>query len=407
VPLRIAVKRLSAVETDPERSHQHEFHAGTLRRELDLPAARLEGPFDVLILGHEGEAPVVDSSTFTLYDAREKNPHRSPEWRLYYRTVVIAEAAAEGDLLVLYRHDEGLRAVIARADTPAEHELLRALELGDDAVRQQFRYLDVPVPDEREGREFASQLTLADAPLIAEYPVTDHALFRRASHERHVPRTGDMAEAAAEIVLQRGTDTDDPDVYLHALLAAETELYFAIEEDIQQARYDALAAIGPNLADIMDFAMSVQQSRRSRRGQSLQNHFATLLRARRIPFSAQCETEPGERPDFLVPGCAQYHDPDFAADYLRMVACKSTAKERWRQVLNEAKRIPDKYLLTIDPDLTAPVIAAMVASGIRPFLPRPVIEADYATHPGRDQLAPVSNLLHRLEEAASVATPYA
>ena len=168
---------------------------------------------------------------------------------------------------------------------------------------------------------------------------------------------------------------------MYTALATETELYFAIEGDIQQARYEALAATRPNLTEVLDFAMSVQQSRRSRRGQSLQNHFATLLRAWRIPFTAQCKTESGERPDFLVPGCGQYHEPDFPADRLRMIACKSTAKERWRQVLNEAARIPDKYLLTVDLGLTLPTIRAMTTARLQPFLPEPLIETTYKAHP--------------------------
>ncbi|EJA5030400.1 hypothetical protein MU985_004932 [Salmonella enterica] len=31
-----------------------------------------------------------------------------------------------------------------------------------------------------------------------------------------------------------------------------------------------------------------------------------------------------------------------------MLAYKSTCKDRWRQMLNEAVRIPDKHLLTLE-----------------------------------------------------------
>jgi hypothetical protein len=146
----------------------------------------------------------------------------------------------------------------------------------------------------------------------------------------------------------------------------------------------------------MDFAMSVQQSRRSRRGQSLQNHFATVLIDHGIAFTPQCLTELGERPDFVFPGCTEYHDDAFSAARLRMVACKSTAKERWRQILNEAAKIPDKYLLTIDSELTAPVVAAMAAARVQPFVPAPLLETVYATHPSRAGLASVGDLTDRL-----------
>ncbi len=398
--LRIAVKRLSAVETDPGRSHQHEFHAGELRRELGLPAERWSGPLGILILRATSETPVVDETVFTLYDARERNLERS-EWHLYYVGDVIPTHAAQGDLLLLYRYDHGLRAVIARAGTQPEHELLRALELGEDAVRERFRFLDVPLPDETESRLITGQLTPHNGPIPGPIPaglydVTDHALFHRASREGAVPNTREMASAADEIARNRGAGPNDPDDYLFAALRAETDLYFAIEDEVQRSRYEQLAATRPNLTEILDFAMSIQQSRKSRRGQSLQNHFATLLRASGIPFTEQCQTEPGERPDFLVPGCPEYHDAHFPSRRLRMVACKSTAKERWRQVLNEAARIPVKFLLTVDLGLTGSVIAAMVSARIQPFLPGPLIETAYANHAYRASLATVATLLESL-----------
>lgn len=403
--LRIAVKRLSAVETEPGRSNQHEFHAGTLRRELELPDHRHSGSLHVLMLGDSTGPAVVVDSAFTLYDAREARPARSAEWRLYYSTPAITEFARANDLLLLYRHGAGLRAVIARAGSVAEGELLQALELGDAAVRDQFRYMDVPVPSERESRLVVEQLALPEAvPPDPDYPVMDHALFSRAVGEGRLPATAEMAAAAAEIARHRGITAEDPDAWLFEALKAETSLYFAIEADVYQPRYDVLAASNPRLTEIIDFAMSVQQSRRTRRGASLQNHFSSLLDDRNISYAAQCETEDGERPDFVTPSCDAYHDLGFSANGLRMVACKTTAKERWRQVLNEAARIPEKYLLTIDPDMTAAVIAAMKANSLLPFVPRPVIESAYARDPSVvEELGTVAALLQRLSESAGYA----
>jgi EcoRII C terminal len=403
MPLRLAVKRLSAVETDPARSHQHEFHAGRLRGELELPDERLSGTLSALIFGADGESPAFDESAFTLYDARQENPDRAAEWRLFYASRLIPEAAEEGDLLILYRYGEDLRALVVRAGTRVERDLLEALSLGDAALRTQFAYLDVPTPDEREAREVAGQLTLPEATQTL-YEVTDHALFHRAIGEGRLPSTAEMADAAASIAFDRGSRVADPDAYLFAALAAESDLYFAIEDGVQQVRLTKLLSEGPGLTDIIDFSMSIQQSRRSRRGQSLQNHFATILVAEGIPFTAQCTTEGGETPDFVVPGCRQYHDPEYPDDGLRMVACKSTAKERWRQVLHEAERVPDKYLLTVDPGLTGSTIEAMLHAGVVPFLPQAVIDTAYKGHDASDSLASVANLIERLQVASHGST---
>ena len=395
--LRMAVKRLSAVETDPERSHQHEFHAGRLRRELEFAEERTPGVLTCLLFGRDGEPPIVDQDRFTLYDAREGNESRPAEWHLYYASQVISEVARAGDLLILYRHETGLHALVAPAGSAVERDLLRALDLGDDAIRSQFSFLDVPAPEEHSAREVVGQLTLLES--VAEaYQVSDHALFGRAVRDGRLPSTSDMAVAAADIARIRGIGRSDPDAYLMAALEAESDLYYSIELQVQTGRLDELLTSGPGLTDVIDFAMTVQQSRRSRRGQSLQNHFAAVLRAANIPFSAQCTTERGETPDFVVPGCTEYHDPDFDSGRLRMVACKSTAKERWRQVLNEAERIPDKYLVTLDRQLTTSTIAAMDRAGVRAFLPSRILDDDYATHPARGSLGSIADLLAQLRE---------
>lgn len=57
--------------------------------------------------------------------------------------------------------------------------------------------------------------------------------------------------------------------------------------------------------------------------------------------------EGGKRPDFLFPSVPAYEDASFPANRLRMLAAKTTCKDRWRQVINEADRIPVKHLLTL------------------------------------------------------------
>lgn len=395
MPLRIAVKRLSAVEIDPAHSNQHEFHATRLRRELELPDTKISGSLSCLILGHDEAGPILDEADFTLYDSREGNSARPPEWRLYYYSKLIPEIARPGDLLLLYRHGPDLRALVACAGSQVERDLLEALALGDTAIQRQFSFLDAPLPDERETREVVGQLTLSIEPRDL-YEVSDHVIFGRAVREGRLPTTHEMATAAVDIVTRRGERPGDPDTYLSAALSAETDLYYGIEFEVQSARLSALMKTQPSVTDVIDFAMAVQQSRRSRRGQSLQNHFATVLRNGGIPYSAQCRTEGGETPDFIIPSCERYHDLAFPAERLRVVACKSTAKERWRQVLHEAARIPEKYLLTLDPELTESTIIAMGSASVLAFLPRTILEDSYGGQPHRGSLGSVSDLMDHL-----------
>ena len=144
-----------------------------------------------------------------------------------------------------------------------------------------------------------------------------------------------------------------PDEALYHGMEAESDIYFEIEHQIQSRKLARLQDGGADLTEVTTFVLSMLQSRKSRRGQSLQNHFGALLDREGIPYSAQCRTEPGETPDFIVPSCTAYHDPHYAAERLRLVACKTTSRERWRQILSEGDRVANKYLLTVDPGLTS------------------------------------------------------
>ncbi|MCC6317482.1 MAG: hypothetical protein IT361_07270 [Gemmatimonadaceae bacterium] len=130
---------------------------------------------------------------------------------------------------------------------------------------------------------------------------------------------------------------------------------------------------------------------------SLQNHFAALLKREQIPFDEQCRTEHGERPDFLVPGCAAYNDAMYPSDRMRMVACKSVLRERWDQMLNEAERIAEKYLLTLDLALTDATIEDIRRNNVRIFIPSMLADAAYRNHVRRSEIESVSELIKRLQ----------
>ena len=69
------------------------------------------------------------------------------------------------------------------------------------------------------------------------------------------------------------------------------------------------------------------------------------------------------------PPKADYQDPGFPATRLRMLAVKTTCKDRWRQVLNEAARIPAKHLLTLQEGVSENQFREMTESGVRLVVP--------------------------------------
>jgi hypothetical protein len=337
----------------------------------------------------------MDEGAYTLYDARERVEGRT-EWRLYYDSNIIGEHARPGDLLLLFRPDKdapGLRALIAREGTAFERELRSALALRDERALRRFVKVEPEAPTFERAHEVALAV-IAPVPAAPTEVIEAHPLIARAVTMGRVPSTRDMAAAAHDLVGERATV--DPDHYMYRVLEEESNLFFAIERSVGQREVDAIIKQGGKYEDILRFALSKHQSRKARRGHSLQNHLEHLLIGYRIPHTAQCETENGEVPDFIIPGCREYHDVSYPAHHLRMVGCKSKIRERWPQYLKEAARIDVKYHFSVDPDLSDEVVRRMDAHGLRLFMPRAVLEAHYAGRDVANRIGTVAELINEL-----------
>ena len=93
-------------------------------------------------------------------------------------------------------------------------------------------------------------------------------------------------------------------------------------------------------------------------------------------LEAQAKTENGKKPDFLFPSQAAYEDPAFPEEQLRMLASKTSIKDRFRQVADEANRIRDKHLFTLTPgDVTHPKLAQLDELHIHLVMPKVVKES--------------------------------
>lgn len=101
----IAFKRLTAVETDADRSNQHEFNGGRALRRLFGPETPQRVITDFVWMPDDGEF-IREEGLLTWYDARARHPTRS-EYRLYYVDNAVTSRAREGDLLVIARKTGG------------------------------------------------------------------------------------------------------------------------------------------------------------------------------------------------------------------------------------------------------------------------------------------------------------
>ena len=100
--------------------------------------------------------------------------------------------------------------------------------------------------------------------------------------------------------------------------------------------------------DFTDHANSLLNRRKSRSGRSLELQAKAIFNEEGLTeYAHDVVSEGRKRPDFLFPSQAAYQDPSFPCAKLRMLAAKTTCKDRWRQVISEADRIDRKHLLTL------------------------------------------------------------
>ena len=77
-----------------------------------------------------------------------------------------------------------------------------------------------------------------------------------------------------------------------------------------------------------------------------------------------------KKPDFLFPNAECYHNFEFPAEELTMLGAKTTCKDRWRQVINEADRIEIKHLFTLQPGISKNQLKEMADNGVKLVVPQ-------------------------------------
>lgn len=363
----VSVKRLSRVDATP-KSNQHEVGTIPAMRSF-LGQEKREFPATFLWLGKEQES-FSEPGKLTLYDTRENQPDRTPEWRLYYPSNAVTGEMDEGDTLFLAKRTDGsLIFAIAPQGSVIQNQLLWLFgfesqpELGFDAHEV--------AGDEDAQLDFAARLILDELGVEYEDPEANtlDAIIDRFGMS--FPTTRDFSDLA-RLTLPEVDARDDPDAALLAWLDHEEAMFRRLERRIISERLSAGFGMGEDVdvEGFLKYSLQVQNRRKSRMGRSFEHHLAAVFRAFKLSFEPQGTTEQGNTADFLFPGSAAYHDQNYPSERLTMLAAKSTCKDRWRQVLPEAQKIWPKHLITLEPAISAAQTSQMRAERIQLVVPQ-------------------------------------
>jgi type II restriction enzyme len=207
------------------------------------------------------------------------------------------------------------------------------------------------------------------------YPETeDECLDRVFSEAVHplndFPSGNWMAQRARQAVQQCVGDQvkASADDRLLKWISAEYRLFRTLERKV------SLPSIQRKFENVDEFicvAATVMNRRKSRAGHSLEHHVEELLRAERLPFDRQARIDGKVKPDLLIPGKAAYENPAFPPNHLIVAGLKTTCKDRWRQILNEGKRVKEKHLLTLQEAISSDQLAEMHDANVTLVVPKP------------------------------------
>jgi type II restriction enzyme len=253
-----------------------------------------------------------------------------------------------GDLLVLIPEEQQKRFRGYVLDNEEDIDEI-TMQLGASPARRWslFRRDVVDLETEEECiekrfRDFAAGLTV--------FPAVD--IFTNATMMALVECLGQFGKMSPDDAILRSVD-------------AEFQLFRRVE---RQVCSPVLVRVFADIEDFIATAQTILQRRKSRAGRSLENHVEYFLKAMGIPHEMQPDIE-GE-PDCVIPSVEAYRDQSYPDDKLIILGVKRTCRDRWRQVLNEGKRIKSKHLFTLEQGISGKQLTEMQTSGVTLVVPR-------------------------------------
>lgn len=216
--------------------------------------------------------------------------------------------------------------------------------------------------------------------------------------------TSDIMSAAARDIQNRVYNhleyiQTDPD----RKIIEWTDTEYALFREIEYARYgDKISQGFATVDEFITMANMVLNRRKSRAGKSLEHHLSAIFDANQIAYTSQAVTEGNKKPDFLFPSENAYHDVTFPVERLVSLAAKTTCKDRWRQVINEADRLRGfpKYLCTLQQGVSPAQMDEMQAENVILVVPRPYIKA--YPEDRRDRIWTISRFISFVREVEGI-----
>jgi hypothetical protein len=163
----------------------------------------------------------------------------------------------------------------------------------------------------------------------------------------------------------------NPDKGILDWLNAEFQLFKTIENDRYSKR---IQTPFKTVEELVETANTILNRRKSRAGKSLEHHLGEIFDTFKLTYESQSVTEDKKKPDFLFPNAEAYLNLKFDEKKLIVLASKTTCKDRWRQILNEADRVKVKHLFTLQQGISNNQLEEMYKYNVCLVVPKPYLK---------------------------------
>lgn len=344
-------KFISANDAGKTGGHQEGFYIPKNSISLMFDAPQVKGSNSDRFVTIKWQDEFETSSRFIYYGKKTRNEYRLTRFGKGFPFLTDNHV---GDLLIIsHINGDFYEGFVLESDENIE-DFFTAFNLSPEETNRLIDKTNFVSPTEKIYdcfREYLSSL-LIDFPVTAELALNARSCFNK------------IHGITDQIILE------EPDRILLNWLSAEFDLFKTIENDRYSTR---IKSPFQTVEELVGCANTILNRRKSRAGKSLEHHLTEIFTKSGLRFDTQVVTEENKRPDFIFPGAANYHDINFDANRLIFLAAKTTCKDRWRQVLNEADRIPEKHLFTLQQGISANQLAEMYTYNIKLVVPKPYI----------------------------------
>lgn len=337
---------ITANDTGKNGSHQAGFYIPKCAAPLLFDKVGVKGENKDKLVEIKWQDDFVTTSRFIYYGQGTRNEYRITR---FGRNFPFFEEDNVGDLLIIAQDSEtDYSGFVLQTDQDIE-DFFAFFNLSSERTNQLIDVTQACTADK--------QLEIGIQEIVSRY--TDF------------PDTRQMAALAREIYNKAYNITDAeickaPDDQLLKWHDTEFSLFRGFEDKVYAPIFGKPF---PNCQELVTFSSTILNRRKSRAGKSLEHHLATIFTAAKLEYEEQAVTEDNKKPDFLFPSGEAYHNLLFPVDNLVFLGAKTTCKDRWRQVLNEADRIETKYLFTLQQGITKNQLREMKHEHVRLVVP--------------------------------------